>query len=68
MIDGNKVDSKYIQKVIDEIKPIIKKFVLCYFDKVETVDKNGKEVMQLTGSIEQNIEILNTIIKKQEEP
>jgi hypothetical protein len=62
------VDSKYIQKVVDEIKPIIKKFVLCYFDKVESVDKNGKEVMWLTGSIEQNIDILNTIIKKQEEP
>ncbi len=62
------MDSKYIQKVVDEIKPIIKKFVLCYFDKVESVDKNGKEVMWLTGSIEQNIDILNTIIKKQEEP
>lgn len=68
MFDGNKVDNKYIQKVIDEIKPIIKKFVLCYFNKAETVDKDGKEVVWLTGSIDQNIDILNSIIKNQEEP
>jgi len=39
--DGNKVDSRYIKSVIEEIKPIIKKFVLCYFDKVEKVEENG---------------------------
>ena len=31
---GNKVDSRYIRQVIDEIKPIINKFVLCYFEKL----------------------------------
>jgi hypothetical protein len=66
--DGNKVDNRYIKAVIDEIKPIIKKFVLCYFEKVEEVEKDGRQSLWLAGSIDENIEILNNIIKNQEEP
>lgn len=66
--NGNKVNNKYIQALICEIKPIINKFVLCYFQKVQGLDKDGKETSWLTQSIDHNITILDNLIREQQEP